>query len=78
MHAMGSRRYRDVSTVIDEHACRGLPGPRHRPDHQAVEQRRIEAGLANLDEVDTSLYRFVENRFEGHDLVARRARIGID
>jgi len=78
MHAVGSRRYRYVSAVVDEHACRGLPGPRDRPDDEAVEQRGIEAALANLDEVDTRLDRLVKNCFEGEDLVAHRARIGID
>jgi hypothetical protein len=78
MHAVGSCRQRDVSAVIDEHTCRGVPGPRDRPDDQAVEQRRIEAALANLDEVDTRLNRLVKNCFEAEDLVARRARIGID
>jgi len=43
-----------------------------------VKQRRIEAALANLDEVDTRLNRFVKHGFEGEDLVAHRARTRID
>jgi hypothetical protein len=78
MRAVGSRRDRYVSAVIDEYARRGLPGARDRANHQAVKQGRIESALPNLNQLDAGVNRFVEEGFERKDLIAHRARIGID
>ena len=71
-------RHGDINAIVDQHSSRSWIGAHHDSGNQVVKHGGVETPLADLNQFDPGINRFVQQRFERNDFVADRARFGID